>query len=86
MSDMYIGSGKSLCYLVPALVTKQISIVISPLISLMMDQCRAINNICDENVACFLGSAQYDRSVRTDALAGLYSIVYTTPETLLTIL
>ena len=52
-----------------------------------MDQCRAINNICgDDPVACFLGSAQTDRSVRLNALAGTYLVIYTTPETLLMIL
>ncbi|XP_059313161.1 ATP-dependent DNA helicase Q-like SIM [Lycium ferocissimum] len=75
------GSGKSLCFQIPALLTGKVVIVISPLISLMHDQCL---KLAKHGVsACFLGSGQTDRSVEQKAMAGLYSIIYVCPETIL---
>ncbi|XP_006344648.1 ATP-dependent DNA helicase Q-like SIM isoform X1 [Solanum tuberosum] len=75
------GSGKSLCFQIPALLTGKVVIVISPLISLMHDQCL---KLAKHGVsACFLGSGQTDRSVEQKAMAGMYSIIYVCPETIL---
>ncbi|KAH7414572.1 hypothetical protein KP509_14G000300 [Ceratopteris richardii] len=74
------GSGKSLCFQLPALVTGKVVIVVSPLISLMHDQCQQLSRRGIS--ACFLGSGQQDKSVEKKAMAGLYSIVYVCPETL----
>ena len=73
-------------YMVPALTTNKISIVVCPLISLMMDQCNTINNTTataiGKPLACFLGSAQEDSSIEARALAGEFLIIYITPEKL----
>ncbi|KAH7655006.1 DNA helicase protein [Dioscorea alata] len=75
------GSGKSLCFQIPALLSGKIVVVISPLISLMHDQCL---KLAKHGVsACFLGSGQPDSSVEHKAMSGRYNIVYVCPETVL---
>ncbi|CAN1858516.1 ATP-dependent DNA helicase Q-like SIM [Linum perenne] len=75
------GSGKSLCFQLPAMLTGKVVVVISPLISLMHDQCL---NLSKHGVsACFLGSGQPDSSVEKKAMKGAYDIVYVCPETVL---
>ncbi|GAV86974.1 DEAD domain-containing protein/Helicase_C domain-containing protein [Cephalotus follicularis] len=75
------GSGKSLCFQIPALLTGKVVIVISPLISLMHDQCLKLSK--HGISACFLGSGQPDSSIEQKAMRGIYSIVYVCPETVL---
>ncbi|RAL42287.1 hypothetical protein DM860_012070 [Cuscuta australis] len=75
---MATGSGKSLCYQVPPLITKKVSVVISPLISLMQDQVMALKERGIK--AEFLSSAQTNRSVQSNAESGQYDILYMTPE------
>ncbi|XP_023537887.1 ATP-dependent DNA helicase Q-like SIM [Cucurbita pepo subsp. pepo] len=75
------GSGKSICFQLPALLTGKVVVVISPLISLMHDQCL---KLAKHGVsACFLGSGQPDSSVEKKAMGGAYSIIYVCPETVL---
>ncbi|XP_042462877.1 ATP-dependent DNA helicase Q-like SIM isoform X3 [Zingiber officinale] len=75
------GSGKSLCFQIPAIMTSKVVIVISPLISLMHDQCLKLAKYGVS--ACFLGSGQSDNSVEHKAMCGAYKIVYVCPETIL---
>ncbi|CAN0914182.1 ATP-dependent DNA helicase Q-like SIM [Linum grandiflorum] len=75
------GSGKSLCFQLPALLTGKVVVVISPLISLMHDQCLKLSK--HGVSACFLGSGQPDSSVEKKAMRGAYDIVYVCPETVL---
>ena len=77
---MATGSGKSTCYQLPGLVGKRCAVVISPLISLMQDQVEKMQ--AQGIAACFLGSAQPDRSVDERVLAGEYALIYLTPEKL----
>lgn len=75
------GSGKSMCFQIPALLTGKVVVVVSPLISLMHDQCL---KLAKHGVsACFLGSGQPDSSVEQKAMSGMYGIIYVCPETLL---
>ncbi len=77
---MATGAGKSLCYQLPALLTGKMSLVVSPLISLMQDQVLALRTLHVQ--ACFLGSAQEDAAVERDVMAARYTLVYVTPEKL----
>ncbi|XP_078440876.1 RECQ helicase SIM [Wolffia australiana] len=75
------GSGKSLCFQIPAFLSQKVTVVISPLISLMRDQCLKLSQRGVS--ACFLGSGQPDSSIERKAMSGLYDIIYVCPETVL---
>src|SRR6056297_430933 len=81
---MPTGSGKSLCYQIPALIFDGLTVVISPLISLMKDQ---VGQLRDYGVeAAFLNSslpmAEYNKVI-TNLKAGKIKLLYVAPETLL---
>lgn len=82
---MPTGAGKSLCYQIPALLLPGITLVISPLISLMKDQVAALNQAGIH--AAYLNSSltpgQYRTALRY-AAEGRYKIIYVAPERLLT--
>ncbi|MBT4789961.1 MAG: ATP-dependent DNA helicase RecQ, partial [Halobacteriovoraceae bacterium] len=78
---MPTGGGKSMCFQIPALYNDGITLIISPLISLMHDQ---VSNLNQNGVkACFLNSSQ-DFEQRCEAedeiLAGNTKLVYISPE------
>ena len=82
---MPTGAGKSLCYQIPALLLPGITLVVSPLISLMKDQVSTLNQAGIH--AAFLNSslsaAQYRKALGF-AMEGRYKIIYVAPERLLT--
>lgn len=82
---MPTGAGKSLCYQIPALLLPGITLVISPLISLMQDQVKALNEAGIS--AAFINSSLSDSAFFETvgaARMGLYKIIYVAPERLTT--
>ncbi len=82
---MPTGAGKSLCYQIPALLMNGITLVVSPLISLMKDQVGSLNQAGIH--AAFLNSSlttnQYYKALGF-ARQGRYPIIYVAPERLVT--
>jgi len=85
LAIMPTGGGKSLCYQIPALIFDGLTVVVSPLISLMQDQVAALNAAGIE--AVFLNSSvdweQYKESMNAIRF-GSTKIVYVSPEGLAT--
>ncbi len=84
LAVMPTGSGKSLCYQLPALLFDKLTVVVSPLISLMQDQVMQLHELGAP--AAFLNSTlDYPTYLRTAerARTGEIKLLYTSPETLL---
>jgi ATP-dependent DNA helicase RecQ len=84
LAIMPTGSGKSLCYQVPALLAPGLTVVVSPLISLMQDQVEQLQAV--GVAALFLNSSlSYQEYLQTTAAVrqGRVRLLYAAPETLL---
>lgn len=82
---MPTGAGKSVCYQLPAMMLPGVSLVISPLISLMKDQVEALKQ--SGIPAAYINSAMSQEEYQTvirEALKGRYKLIYVAPERLLT--
>ena len=80
---MPTGGGKSMCYQIPALLLPGITVVISPLISLMRDQVMALKSAGVP--AAYLNSTLNQAQVQTvyrNLTNGQYKIIYVAPERL----
>ena len=80
---MPTGAGKSVCYQVPALMLDGITVVVSPLISLMKDQVNALVS-AGISAACINSSLTKEEyaEVFRGAFRGAYKIIYAAPERL----
>ncbi len=84
LAIMPTGAGKSICYQVPAMIGEGVSIVVSPLISLMQDQ---VLSLTEAGIrAAYINSSLTYNQMR-DAMygvrSGYYKLIYVAPERLL---
>ncbi len=81
---MPTGAGKSLCFQVPALMLEGITIIVSPLISLMKDQ---VNTLTQMGIkSAFINSSLSQSQIQTalhNFKKGFYKLIYVSPERLL---
>lgn len=84
LTIMPTGAGKSLCYQIPALVRKGLSLVISPLISLMKDQ---VDQLRESGVAAAYLNATQTREEQNQILSSIWNgelrLLYVSPERVL---
>ena len=83
LAIMPTGAGKSLCYQIPALLLPGLTLVISPLISLMQDQVKGLS--AAGIPAAYINSALTENQIAKAlqlAAQGSYKIIYVAPERL----
>lgn len=83
LAIMPTGGGKSLCYQIPSLILDGITLVISPLISLMKDQVDALNTmgISSTFINSSLSNSKY-KAILNDIANNKYKLIYVAPERL----
>jgi ATP-dependent DNA helicase RecQ len=78
---MPTGAGKSLCYQLPAAIQSGLTLVVSPLISLMEDQ---VQQLRDEGISCALLNSSLTAAMQREAVTqienGFEGLLYVAPE------
>ena len=77
---MPTGAGKSLCYQIPALLQERVTIVVTPLLSLMKDQ---VDQLLELGISAAFINSQQDTLVLNQLQHGEIKILYVSPERLL---
>jgi ATP-dependent DNA helicase RecQ len=79
---MPTGSGKSVCYQLPALLRDDLTVVVSPLVSLMQDQVEALERIAPSAVAVVNAQRRFESNVESlrRVQAGGVKLLYVAPE------
>ena len=83
LAVMPTGAGKSACYQIPAVLRRGVTLVVSPLISLMQDQVTALREAGIPAACIHSGQAEETyREIVSSALDGAFRILYVAPERL----
>jgi ATP-dependent DNA helicase RecQ len=83
---MRTGGGKSVCFLLPCLTSRGVTIVVSPLKAISHNQ---VENLSDKNIGAVVYDGEISRQEKRGVLSSLgdpsdvVKVLYTTPETLL---
>ncbi|WP_062046733.1 ATP-dependent DNA helicase RecQ [Bacillus sp. JCM 19034] len=76
------GTGKSICYQLPALLSEGLTIIVSPLLSLMEDQVQELRSIGIKKVVAINSFVKKEERIQTIKHLSQYKLVYLSPEML----